>query len=724
MNKSFQYGFSHAEIVVAIAVFGVIAAAGIAVLPRYDKAVSGVKLEQDVATLNRAVVSYLTNGGSLGSVSDLEDVVSKLKTRAASSQADQVVGLKGSFIDRRTQAVMQTAIEASSTEPRAIWNAAVQRFQVTTSGIGAKEFVLNETASAAAEEVRDMNLKHASEDNWVWDYEDVAFPGRPSYTELPVAMVVPTPPTSTGSAASPLQEPVFSISGGTYPLIDYDLSLTISNPNPAGVSQIVVSVDGGAFEIYSSSALNVSPGSTIAAYAITIDPDYWSDSATVTNTYETTPVELEIDFTVPNLVVNYGEVGGAMIPGIIPGPVPSAPGIVSLVNAAQIPLQYQNNSVFTLHWSYDGSDPATSTTGETAAPFTGGFPAQSIDYSLPRWNSATTLPIQAIAASFNTALVTDSTVAVRALSIDPIELRPPDITITGTSVIITPLTDYGDTPVDARIYYTLKGAAPGDLNGVPTSGTLYTGPFSVASARGKQIKARVYAPENYEHWFITSGVSSKLNSVKYGDIRMALLIDESGSIDTTEAADLRTGLAQFFNDEVDSGNMISMIGMGSSDINTRSDHVAESEVTSATKPDFDTWEADYRTGRVSIQADFWASALELAASNTDLNLAVIIGDGIQGNTVKMANYVSQMRANGTHVFFMGIDPGEYIYSSGTIATDPSTAIDAVLGSQAKASSQSDLSDLLSTDYSIQSSFSDLGTTLSNMTASLKAAFGE
>ena len=294
---------------------------------------------------------------------------------------------------------------------------------------------------------------------------------------------------------------------------------------------------------------------------MSIDPDDWTDSPTAANTYTTTPVQLDIDFTVPKLAVNYGEVGGAMIPGSVPGPSPAAPGSVTLANAAQIPAQYQNSSVFTLYWSYDGSDPATSATKSTAPAFSGGFPGQSIDYDLSRWAGVTTLPIQVVAASLDNSLVADSVVEVNALTIDPIQLRPPEITVTGTSVTIDAVTDFGDTPVGARIYYTLKGAEPGDLNGVPTSGTPYTGPFSLASAKGKQIKARVFAPESLEKWFIASGVSSQSVSVKYGEIKMALLVDESGSIDATEAAEIKTGLAQFFTDELDSGNMITLIGM-------------------------------------------------------------------------------------------------------------------------------------------------------------------
>ena len=153
---------------------------------------------------------------------------------------------------------------------------------------------------------------------------------------------------------------------------------------------------------------------------------------------------------------------------------------------------------------------------------------------------------------------------------------------------------------------------------------------------------------------IDAQASLNLGEVKYGDIRVALLVDESGSIDASEAAEIRSGLSQFFSQEVDSGNLISLIGMSEGVSDLRSDHVVEAEVT---KLSFDTWVNNYHLGRVGAQADYWASALEVASSGGSLDLVVIIGDGIQGDRSQMADQVAQLRSNGTHVFFLGLDPG-------------------------------------------------------------------
>lgn len=502
------------EIVVVVAAIGLVVTVGFAVISRYQQPIAGVKLEKDVATLNNAVAAYLASGGSLDSVTEVEAVLAKLKTRAASSQVDEMSGLKGTFIDLRAKPVMQTAAEAATSAPRVVWNPTRKKFLVTNSGDpGVKEILLDEAITGApVEEVRNVNLKLATEDKWVWDYSDSPLPGRAGYSEVPVASVSPTSPTVTGAGSmGPLQEVEFSAPGGPYPLSAYDLNLNLSDPNPPGISQIVVSIDGGTtWATHSSGAISVSIGMSVSAYAMSINPDMWSDSVVITETYTTTPVELELGFTSPQLAVNYAEAGGAMIAGSGPGIAPLAPAMVTLDNAAEIPASYQNDSVFKVHWSYDGSDPRTSTSRKTGAAFSGGFPGQAVDYSLAWWGTESVLPVQAVAMSLDTAIVTDSTVETQVFSVNPIYLRAPVITFPGSNVQIDAVTEHGDTPVGARIYNTVDGTDPGDFNGVPTSGTLYTGPFAAATVTGgSSIKARVYGPESLEHWFTTSPTTTE-----------------------------------------------------------------------------------------------------------------------------------------------------------------------------------------------------------------------
>lgn len=505
-------GFSLIELMVVVAALGLVATVGFGVFSHYKAPIAGMKLEKDAATLNAAVSSYLASGGALDSVTEVEAVLAKLKTRAAAEQVAEIAGLKGTFLDRRVKAVMQTAAEAATSEPRLVWNESLKRFNVATGGeAGAKKIVLDEAITGApAEETRDVKLKLATEDKWVWDYSESSLPSRKSYSEVPVATIVPTSASTPGAGSmGPLQAPSFSEAGGNRPLTDYNLTLILSDPNPPGTSQMMVSTDGGSsWNIYSSAAISVSIGMTVSAYSASIDPDDWLDSPVVSEVYTTTPVELELDFVSPQLAVNYAEVGGAMIPGGSGSINPLTPAMITLANSAEIPTDYQNDSVFTVHWSYDGSDPRTSSSRQTTPAFSGGYPGQEIEYSLPWWGNGSVLPVQAVAQSFDTDIVTDSSVKAQVFSVNPIYLRAPVITFSGANVEIDAVTDYGDTPVGARIYYTVDGSDPGDLNGVPTSGTLYTGPFPAATiAGGDPVKARVYGPDAFEHWFTASPIA-------------------------------------------------------------------------------------------------------------------------------------------------------------------------------------------------------------------------
>ena len=73
-NPKLSPGFTLVELVAAIAIIGALAAVAFGFLSSYKAPIESVKIEQDVATLNRAVAGYQINGGSLDSVTDLQDV--------------------------------------------------------------------------------------------------------------------------------------------------------------------------------------------------------------------------------------------------------------------------------------------------------------------------------------------------------------------------------------------------------------------------------------------------------------------------------------------------------------------------------------------------------------------------------------------------------------------------------------------------------------------------
>ena len=208
------------------------------------------------------------------------------------------------------------------------------------------------------------------------------------------------------------------------------------------------------------------------------------------------PIVPELAFTVPQPAVNYLEVGGEMIPGA-GGASPVTlvgPAHVTLANAAQVPLDYQNSGEFMIEWTYDGSDPRSGVPFEGDS-FMDGFPGQDIPVTLERWPaSATEMELRVLARSLGgpksligPALL-DSEIVGDSIAVDPLPLRPPLVEFASGSTSAAQLVELaldtasGDTPVGARIFYTLDGTEP-----TPENGVLWDpadGPISINSGSG------------------------------------------------------------------------------------------------------------------------------------------------------------------------------------------------------------------------------------------------
>ena len=122
--------------------------------------------------------------------------------------------------------------------------------------------------------------------NWVWDYADTALPAGAGVPDLgsdggTLDGYTPLdPPTAAQLAA-----PTFSKEPGVYNYFDFDLEVELINPNPAGVSNLYYSVDGAQWKVYAGSAIFVEPGQTLSAYAVSMDPDLFENSAHSTAEY-------------------------------------------------------------------------------------------------------------------------------------------------------------------------------------------------------------------------------------------------------------------------------------------------------------------------------------------------------------------------------------------------------------------------------------------------------
>lgn len=265
----------------AISIVAILASVGFAVVNPTRDSIKGVKLRSDIESLNESVQVYLANGGSMEGIVTIPSALAKLKTEADVSSA-KIVGIKGAMLDPRLEADMMSSSETASSQPRALWSSDRQRFVYANQGsAGAKRFFLNAAGASVAQssEARETSLSFATASNWVWDYTDhslvagsgvVGFgtssPTPGSYTSIP----------TTNSA--PLLPPSFSREPGLYDYYDFDLEVELVNSNPGGTSQLYYSIDGNRWSVYTGGSILVGADQTLSAYAVSTDPDSFSDS--------------------------------------------------------------------------------------------------------------------------------------------------------------------------------------------------------------------------------------------------------------------------------------------------------------------------------------------------------------------------------------------------------------------------------------------------------------
>ncbi len=302
MPSQFQRAFSLMEMVITVAVIGLLAALATVTATHVVSKSHEQKLFSDVQTLNRGITAYLSSGGDLSEADSPEKVLSALKQGFAN--AARMPGWGGAKIDERLVAIRQTADEASGDRWRAYWNATGQQFELARGGGegGIKFFELASAPLVGAPgggtppEGRSP-LLYAEQGNWIWDYAEAEAESRlaPSEIDLhPVPDSTLTPP-STGSppppsATTPLSVPTYSVAAGAYPIGAFNMPLTLHNPNSAEFSDVYYSINFGKWQLYSG-ALNITPGSVVAAQAISRS-DLYSNSSRAQQSYTAIPADL------------------------------------------------------------------------------------------------------------------------------------------------------------------------------------------------------------------------------------------------------------------------------------------------------------------------------------------------------------------------------------------------------------------------------------------------
>lgn len=286
-----EAGVSIVEVLVIIAVMAAVSAVVIVSMANYREATELGKLESDVMGLNQAAQLFQVSGGSLENLTLAAEVIERLKSVPDAADAKHLVGFRGVMIDRRVSAVMMTESEQSSRRPRAIWIPSENRFVIVTAGPGIKKFALG-IATTSVKVLRETSIEYAHATDWIWDYSEDGLAVRDGFTDV-ITDLNRSPERATGSGGirlSRLAPPGISLPGGLYPNSVFPLQVSLSNPNAAGQSSIIYSLDGATWTIYTGKSVVIqaaSPATRLLGFCQSLDPDLWQDSETVSSDYET-----------------------------------------------------------------------------------------------------------------------------------------------------------------------------------------------------------------------------------------------------------------------------------------------------------------------------------------------------------------------------------------------------------------------------------------------------
>ncbi len=302
-------GFSLLELLAVVSLIGIVSGLSITIVSNLHNGARHAKLDSDLGVLNSATKAYIGSSGDLTSAKTVTDVLTKLKSQASDSSSAVYNGFRGSFIDSRTEFVMQTDVEAATSARRLVWDGTRSSFVMKWSGApGIKEVRLNHdlAESPVLYEDRRGVMDLAKEDGWIWDFEETAPAAKLGTTPVvftpPSSTPPPTPPTISPPAPNPaLDPPVYSIPSGDYAVEDYPMSLALTDPNPAGAANIYYQVDFGGWSLYGGESLTLSPYSRVDAQAIPRDPAAYSASEVARENYDIIPVVLDPPLIIPDM---------------------------------------------------------------------------------------------------------------------------------------------------------------------------------------------------------------------------------------------------------------------------------------------------------------------------------------------------------------------------------------------------------------------------------------
>lgn len=194
---------------------------------------------------------------------------------------------------------------------------------------------------------------------------------------------------------------------------------------------------------------------------------------------------------------------------------------------------------------------------------------------------------------------------------------------------------------------------------------------------------------------------------------IAIVVDESGSINGNEAQQIRDGLTSFINSQAQSKITLSLIGMSNSDSNTRSEHVLQKRIL-GNAASFQSWVNAFGLRSADPQSDHWASGLEVVNNLTVTpDIVVVVTDGLQVNDNDLLKNLYNNLNDKSHVFVYGVT------STVDNASELITPLTNFLG-KAPVAKTSGLT-ILNSDYIRVPDFSTLGSELNQLANDLSGA---
>ena len=314
-------GFSLLELVITIALIGLIASVGVSLIADDSGSAKTAKLESDIATLNQMVALYTTDGGSVAGLTSPQAILDKMKRIRPQAEWQQHVGAtSGRLIDVRLRARTTTQPSPDGT-PRAIWNRATQRFELTTGpGSAVSDFYFDESLAGTdfgSEKRTKSNVSfNSSSKGWVWGNSTSApvanyLNPQPFNPAAPADGFNPdevapdsddpemeddtgggdgsgggggggtTPPTVTR-----LPRPTITPNGGTFAFGSFPSTATITrNGAPPEASNLMYRINSGAWTTYNGGPIPLTPSMNLQARNVSTRPAEYSDSTTASQTY-------------------------------------------------------------------------------------------------------------------------------------------------------------------------------------------------------------------------------------------------------------------------------------------------------------------------------------------------------------------------------------------------------------------------------------------------------